>query len=126
MSIDKTANLLVVLLLVEMMVAVGLGVPLKDLTGVVTDIRLVVRAAVANYVLVPVITILLLDFFQAKPMVAVCPRSSVCFTADGDFERECPRRCWVNGRSGGIICITCAVAFESSDTAHGTGSGSKN
>jgi bile acid:Na+ symporter, BASS family len=71
LSLDKIANLLVLLLLFEMMIAIGLGVSLKDLSGVLTDTRLIIRAVLANYVLVPAIAILLLHLFQSKPMVAV-------------------------------------------------------
>jgi bile acid:Na+ symporter, BASS family len=70
-SLGKLANLLVLILLVEMMVATGLGVSLSDIAGVVRDAPVLVRAGLANFVLVPAIAILLVYIFQAKPMVAV-------------------------------------------------------
>lgn len=80
MSIDKIANLLVVITLFEMMVAIGLRVSIRDVAGVVTNIRVVTRAGLANYVLVPAITVLLLWLFHASSLVsagillaAVCP-----------------------------------------------------
>jgi BASS family bile acid:Na+ symporter len=63
-----------------MMAATGLGVTFGDLARVARDWRLVVRAALANYVLVPAATVGLLLLFGAQPMVAagflilaVCP-----------------------------------------------------
>jgi bile acid:Na+ symporter, BASS family len=79
-SIDKIANLLVLILLIEMMLATGLSVSLSDIADVVRNVSLLARAALANYVLVPVTAILLLYLFQTKPLVtagfllvAVCP-----------------------------------------------------
>jgi bile acid:Na+ symporter, BASS family len=80
LSIEKLANLLVLVLLVEMMVTAGLGVSLSELVEVVRNVPLLFRAGLANYVLIPAIAILLLYIFQARPMVAagfllvaVCP-----------------------------------------------------
>jgi BASS family bile acid:Na+ symporter len=63
-----------------MMVLTGLRVTFGELGQVVGNLRLVARAAVANYVLVPVLAVLLLVVFDAAPMVgagflvlAVCP-----------------------------------------------------
>lgn len=79
-SPDKLVNPLVLILLIEMMVATGLGVSFGDLAGVVKNAGLLARAALANYVLVPTAAILLLYLFQTDPMVsagfllvAVCP-----------------------------------------------------
>ena len=79
-SADKLVNPLVLILLIEMMVATGLGVSFGDLAGVVKNAGLLARAALANYVLVPTAAILLLYLFQTDPMVsagfllvAVCP-----------------------------------------------------
>jgi BASS family bile acid:Na+ symporter len=80
MPVEKLANFLVLILLVEMMVAVGLSVLVRDVAGVLKDIGLVARAGLVNYVLVPAITIFLLHLFHSPPMVAlgfllaaVCP-----------------------------------------------------
>lgn len=70
MTIDQTINVLVTVTLVEMMVAIGLGVTLADVAGVARDPRLVIRAAAANYVCVPAVTVALLLLFRAQPMVA--------------------------------------------------------
>ena len=79
-SPDKLVNPLVLILLIEMMVATGLGVSFGDLAGVVKNAGLLARAALANYVLVPAAAILLLYLFHTAPMVtagfllvAVCP-----------------------------------------------------
>jgi BASS family bile acid:Na+ symporter len=77
---DKLINLLVTITLVEMMVAIGLSVSFAELARVAGDGRLVVRAALANYVLVPAATLGLLFLYHSQPMVAagflilaVCP-----------------------------------------------------
>jgi BASS family bile acid:Na+ symporter len=71
MSIDRLINLLVTLTLVEMMVTVGLRVTFAELAETARNWRLVARAAVANYALVPAVAVLLLLLFQAPPLVAV-------------------------------------------------------
>src|SRR5215475_8623587 len=80
MSLDRLINLLVTITLIEMMVLTGLRVTFGELARVVGDLRLVTRAAVANYLLVPAFAVLLLVMFAAEPMVAagflvlaVCP-----------------------------------------------------
>lgn len=80
MSIDRSINVIVIITLVEMMVATGLSVTFVDVTGVVRSWRLVLRAALANYVCVPVATVGLLLLFDPSSMVAagfiilaVCP-----------------------------------------------------
>jgi BASS family bile acid:Na+ symporter len=78
---DKIINILVIVMLVEMMVAIGLGVSLADLLAVARNWRMVLQAAVANYVCVPAVTVgLLILFSPADPKVsagflilAVCP-----------------------------------------------------
>lgn len=80
MSIDRLINLLVTVTLIEMMVTVGLRVTFAEIIDVAGNWRLVVRALVANYVVVPLVAIMLLLLFNADPMVAagflvlaVCP-----------------------------------------------------
>lgn len=80
MTVDQCINLLVTLTLVEMMVAIGLGVTLTELVRVATDWPMLARALAANYVGVPAAAVVLLLLFQAQPMVAagfiivaVCP-----------------------------------------------------
>ncbi len=70
MTIEQITNVLVTVTLIEMMVATGLGVTIRDLVAVARDWRLVGRAMIANYVLVPAATVGLLFLFKAKPMVA--------------------------------------------------------
>jgi BASS family bile acid:Na+ symporter len=80
MTVDRLINLLVTITLIEMMVAIGLGVRFADLAGVARNGRLVAAAALANYVCVPAATVGLLRLFDPHPMVAagflilaVCP-----------------------------------------------------
>lgn len=80
MNIEQFTNILVTITLAELMVAVGLGVSLGELKRVAGNGRLLARAAVANYVCVPVAAAGLLLLCQAEPLVAagflitaVCP-----------------------------------------------------
>lgn len=81
MTAAQFINILVPITLIEMMVAIGLGVSFAELAAVARNWRLVTKAAVANYVCVPVVTVgLLLLFHPVDPMVpagflilAVCP-----------------------------------------------------
>jgi BASS family bile acid:Na+ symporter len=70
MSLDRAINILVTITLIEMMVLVGLRVRFAELVQTAGNWRLVARAAVANYVLVPVVTVALLMLFHAGAMVA--------------------------------------------------------
>jgi BASS family bile acid:Na+ symporter len=79
--IDRLINVVVTITLIEMMAAVGLGVTFAELAGVARNWRLVGKAALANYVCVPAVTVgLLLVFRPPDPLVtagflilAVCP-----------------------------------------------------
>lgn len=70
MSLDRAINILVTIALVEMMVRVGLRVTFADLASTAKNWRLVARATVANYVLVPAVTVILLMLFHVGAMVA--------------------------------------------------------
>ena len=80
MTIERLINTLVTVTLVEMMMAVGLGVSITDLLSTARNVPLLVKAAIANYVCVPAATIVLLLLFQSQSMIAagflilaVCP-----------------------------------------------------
>jgi BASS family bile acid:Na+ symporter len=80
MTIDQFINLLVTITLIEMMVAIGLGVRFVELASIARNWRLVGQAALANYVCVPAVSVGLLLLFDPHPMVAagflilaVCP-----------------------------------------------------
>lgn len=80
MSVDTALQLLVPITLIEMMVAVGLGVDWADVVPVIKNARLLMRAGVANFICVPGATAMLLWFYQPDPFVvigflvmAVCP-----------------------------------------------------
>jgi BASS family bile acid:Na+ symporter len=80
MTVDRIINVLVTVTLIEMMIAIGLGVTLAEIIGVVRNRRLLIRAALANYVCVPAAAVGLFLLFRAQPMVAagfliaaVCP-----------------------------------------------------
>jgi BASS family bile acid:Na+ symporter len=79
-SLDRWINLLVPITLIEMMLAIGLGVTHAQVLAVARNWRLVTRAAAANYILVPAATVGLLLAFHATSLVAagflilaVCP-----------------------------------------------------
>jgi BASS family bile acid:Na+ symporter len=80
MTIDQLIKILAAVTLFEMMVAIGLGVTIADIAGVLRNGRLVGKALVANYVLFPAAAVALLLLFHADPLVAagflivaVCP-----------------------------------------------------
>ncbi len=77
MNIDKIINIAATITLLEMMVAIGLGVKLADVAGVARNLRLVVRAALANYVMVPAAAVVLLLVFHSHPMAAVAVAQEV-------------------------------------------------
>jgi BASS family bile acid:Na+ symporter len=70
LSIHQIINLLASIALVELMLTIGLGTTFAELAGVVRNWRLVGKAALANYVCVPLIAVLLLLLFEAHPLVA--------------------------------------------------------
>jgi len=71
MTTDQLINVLVTITLFEMMVAIGLGATFGDLATVARSWSLVARAALANYLCVPAVTVGLLLLFNPQPMVAV-------------------------------------------------------
>jgi len=71
MSLNQIINLLVTITLIEMMAAIGLNASFKDVVVVAKKWRLMGKALVANYVIVPAITVGLLYVFKPHPMVAV-------------------------------------------------------
>ena len=70
MTVDRIINVLVSVTLIEMMVAMGLSVTFTDLIGTCKNWRLVIRAALANYVCVPAVTVALLLWFKPHQMVS--------------------------------------------------------
>src|SRR5688572_2491416 len=71
MTIDTLLNVLALVTLVEMMIYVGLSTPVADFLRAAKNPALVVKALLANYVVVPAITVGLLLLFRAHPLVAV-------------------------------------------------------
>ncbi len=81
MNAEELVKVLVPVTLIEMMIAVGLGVMTPELATIAGNWRLVLKAALANYLCVPLITVgLLILLHPADPTVpvgflilAVCP-----------------------------------------------------
>jgi Sodium Bile acid symporter family len=83
MSVDRLINILVTIMLIQMMISIGLGVPFAEIGAVARDWGLLLRAAAANYVCVPTVVIGLLLWFRTPPLIAtgflivsVCPGAS--------------------------------------------------
>jgi BASS family bile acid:Na+ symporter len=79
-QLNQVINLVASITLFEMMVAIGLGVTFAEVMLVAKDWKLLTKAALASYVLVPAAAVGLLLLFQADPYVAsgflicaVCP-----------------------------------------------------
>ena len=74
-------KILVPIMLIEMMIAIGLGVSLAELAAAARNWRLTTKAALANYLCVPAVTVGLLLFFHPADatvpagflILAVCP-----------------------------------------------------
>ena len=80
MNIDQVISLLALITLIELMIFVGISTSITDFVETARNIRLVAQGFVANYALIPALTIGLLLLFRAPPMVcvgflilAVCP-----------------------------------------------------
>jgi BASS family bile acid:Na+ symporter len=79
-QLNQLINLVASVTLFEMMVAIGLGVTFADVLLVAKDWKLVTKAGLASYLLVPAAAVGLLILFQPDPYVAagflicaVCP-----------------------------------------------------
>lgn len=84
MALEASIKLCTFAGLVAVMLAMGLKAPLADVLQAVRRTRLLVCALVANFVLVPLVTVGLLRWFQAAPMISagflilsVCPGAPV-------------------------------------------------
>lgn len=70
MTVDRWINVLLTVTLIEMMIAIGLGVVWGDVLSAAKRWQLTLPAVVANYVVVPAVTVALLLTYDAQPMVA--------------------------------------------------------
>ena len=80
MTTNGLIRISVTITLIEMMAAIGMGVKLQDIGQIVRQPGLLMRAAIANYACVPMLTVGLLLWFGPPAMisvgfliVAVCP-----------------------------------------------------
>lgn len=80
MSVDTVINVFATITLLEMMVMIGLGVTFPQIKSLAKDWKLVLRALLGSYVLVPAAAVGLLLAFHAPPLIAagflmaaVCP-----------------------------------------------------
>ncbi|HEY7086556.1 MAG TPA: bile acid:sodium symporter [Tepidisphaeraceae bacterium] len=71
MTLDHAINDVAEITLVQMMLTIGLGASIKDVLDVTRNGSLLLRAGIANYVLVPAAAVGLLLLFHSPPMVAV-------------------------------------------------------
>ena len=71
MSLDWAIGPLVDITLIGMMFAAGLGVRLADVVGAAADRHLVLRAGLANYVAIPLVTVVLLRLLEPDSDVAI-------------------------------------------------------
>jgi BASS family bile acid:Na+ symporter len=84
MDLATFTNLLIVAALMAVMLSMGLKVEFAEVVAAARQTRLVLLALLANFVLVPLVTVVLLYGFGANPMVsagflilAVCPGAPV-------------------------------------------------
>jgi BASS family bile acid:Na+ symporter len=69
--IDTVVNILVISTLILMMLRIGLDVVFSEVVATAKDWRLVTRALIANYVLVPGLTVTLLLATHVRPIISV-------------------------------------------------------
>ena len=84
MNLATVTNLLIVAALMAVMLSMGLKVKFAEVVASARQVRLIVLGVLANFVLVPLVTVSLLYWFGANPMVsagflilAVCPGAPV-------------------------------------------------
>ena len=70
MRAEQLIRILVTTTLIEMMVATGMGVKLEDVGQIGRNLPLLLRAALANYVCVPLVTVGLLVWFNPPVLVS--------------------------------------------------------
>lgn len=70
-NMDALINVMASITLFVMMMTVGIGVNFGDVLKVAANWRLSLRAAIANYLFVPLFAVGLLLYFHPRPMVAV-------------------------------------------------------
>jgi len=80
MTTNGLIRISVIITLIEMMAAIGMSVKIQEIYQIVRKPALLVRAAIANYACVPILTVALLLWFGPPAMisvgfliVAVCP-----------------------------------------------------
>src|SRR5262249_49879502 len=80
MTTELLIRILGTIPLIGMMAAIGIGVRPEDLSRIGRSPELLMRAAIANYIGVPLVTVVLLVWFGPAPMIsagflilAVCP-----------------------------------------------------
>ncbi len=71
MDTQKLVSLINVTALVAIMLSMGLQVTIADVIAAARSARRVTLGLIANYVLVPAVTLLLLELFEPLPLVAV-------------------------------------------------------
>ena len=71
MSVDQMTSAIVSVTIFEMMAAIGLAMKLAQLTPVASNPGLLVRTALANFVLAPALALALALMFRAPPLIAV-------------------------------------------------------
>ena len=71
MGLDRLISVLVAVTLIEMMLAIGLGVRLADVIGAARNGPQLLRTGLANYVAVPAAAVLLIRLVGADPLAAI-------------------------------------------------------
>ena len=112
-------KILVPVTLIEMMIAIGLGVSFSELTAVGKNWRLVAKTMLANYVCMPLITVgLLILLHPADPMVsvgflilAVCPGAPFGPSCTKLAKGNVAAVCGTDGDAGRLIGVCRADPF---------------
>ena len=113
-------KILVSITLMAMMVAIGLEVSLAELAAAARNWRLTTKAALANYLCIPAVTVSLLLLFHPADatvaagflILAVCPVRTLRPRLHRARKGECGRRSGDDGAAGRLVghCRTSAIA----------------
>jgi len=101
-------KILVPITLIEIMVAIGLGVSLSELAAAARNWRLTMKAALANYLCVPGVTVGLLLFFHPADATVLAGFLILAVCPGAPFGPACTRLANGNVAAAGSPSIQCA------------------
>src|SRR5258707_7903002 len=106
MTAATLIKILVPLTLIEMMVAIGLGVSLAELAATARNWRLATKAALANYLCVPAVTVGLLLLLHPADATVAAGGFLLLALPGAPFGPRCPRAAQGDvATAGGVMVL---------------------